>query len=109
MQTELELKAFLLTAAHVGLLHAPDVRTTLVTRLHDVDLVVDKTVVQGALDLTGDFLGLDITIFFKKTERNAVKGRDISILGTYTFIFRPPLLSRFGGLENRHCVSSNLF
>lgn len=74
MQTELELKAFLLTAAHVGLLHAPDVRTTLVTRLHDVDLVVDKTVVQGALDLTGDFLGLDITIFFEKQKEMQSKG-----------------------------------
>lgn len=54
-QTE-ELKAFILTAAHVGPLHAPDVRSTLVTRLHDVDLVVDETVIQGALDLTGEFL-----------------------------------------------------
>lgn len=51
-----ELKAFGLTAAHVGLLHTPDVRTTLVTRLHDVDLVVDETVIQGALNLTGDIL-----------------------------------------------------
>lgn len=53
---QLKLLYFILTAAHVGLLHAPDVRSTLVTRLHDVDLVVDETVIQGALDLAGEFL-----------------------------------------------------
>lgn len=50
-----ELNAFRLTAAHVGPLHAPDVRSTLITRLHDVDLVVDETVIEGALDLTEIF------------------------------------------------------
>lgn len=101
-----KLLYFILTAAHVGLLHAPDVRSTLVTRLHDVDLVVDETVIQGALDLTGEFLIRHLNMHKKK--ENAVGQRQFSMLGTYTFIFWPPLLSCFSGLKNRHHVSLKL-
>ena len=42
----------ILTATHVGLLHAPNVGGALVTWLHDVDLIGAEHVVQGAVHLT---------------------------------------------------------
>lgn len=47
----LALSGRLLTVAHVGFLHDPDVRATLVTWLYNADLIVDKTMIQEALRL----------------------------------------------------------
>lgn len=44
----------ILTTAHVSLLHAPDVGGALITRLHDVDLIVCKHMVQWILQLNPD-------------------------------------------------------
>lgn len=44
----------ILTTAHVRLLHSPDVGGALITRLHDVDLVVCKHMVQWILQLNPD-------------------------------------------------------
>lgn len=85
-----------LTAAHVGFLHDPDVRAALVTRLHDADLIVDKTMIQEALCLM-------------KHGQPEVQPNQSSLLWriyyfhqqTYTFMFAPPLFSSFGKLKDK--------
>lgn len=44
----------ILTTAHVSLLHTPDVGGALIARLHDVDLIVCKHMVQWILQLNPD-------------------------------------------------------
>lgn len=94
----------ILTAAHIGFLHHPDVGGALVTRLHYVHLEVTEHMVQLTLRLNTQSMEVKERfsgyVFTKKGYDEVVHMCEVNLWSsTYILVFFPPLFPTFWRLR----------